>query len=99
MSIYPNYNVHHVPTFSFKAKEIDNAQNNSNPIQQPNVNFKGTEALAAYNYSLVNKNEIFNLPIIKPLDIQTNPSEIKGEKIYGNFKTVCPMAHLLQGTL
>lgn len=56
-------------------------QNNS---ISPMVSFKGTEALAAYNYALVNKNELFNLPVIKPLDIPTKIEDIKGEKIYNS---------------
>jgi len=56
----------------------------TNLIVQPNVSFKGTEALAAYNYSLVHKDELFNLPVIKPLDIPTNPNEIQGEKVYNS---------------
>lgn len=82
MSIYPNYNVHHVPTFSFKAKEIDNAQNNSNPIQQSNVNFKGTEALAAYNYNLVNKNNDFNIPNLPLIPVPNNIEDVIGEKVF-----------------
>ena len=82
MSIYPNYNVHHVPTFGFKAKEIDNAQNNSNPIQQSNVNFKGTEALAAYNYNLVNKNNDFNIPSLPLIPVPNNIEDVIGEKVF-----------------
>ena len=68
---------------------LKNNNNLTNPIQQNNsisskVSFKGTEALAAYNYSLVNKNEIFNLPIIKPLNIPTKIEDIQGEKIYNS---------------
>ena len=36
------------------------------------------------------------LPVAPPVSYIKG---IKGEKIYGNFKAVCPMAHLLQGTL
>ena len=60
--------------------QSDSIQNNT--LQ--NVSFRGTETLAAYNYSLVNKNELFNLPIIKPLDIPTKIEDIKGEKIYNS---------------
>ena len=84
MSIYSNYNRYNISTSSFKAKEVNNIEKNSNPIQQTNVNFKGTEALAAYNYSLINKDELFNLPVIKPLDIPTDPEKISGEKIYNS---------------
>ena len=67
---------------------LKNSNNSTNPVQRnsisPTVSFKGTDALAAYNYSLVNKNELFNLPIIKPLDIPTKIEDIKGEKIYNS---------------
>ncbi len=67
---------------------LKNDNNITNPIQNnrisPSVSFKGTEALAAYNYSIVNKNELFNLPIIKPLNIPTKVEDIKGEKIYNS---------------
>ena len=57
--------------------QSDSIQNNT--LQ--NVSFRGTETLAAYNYSLVNKNELFNLPIIKPLDIPTKIEDIdRGER-------------------
>lgn len=84
MSIYSNCNRYNISTSSFKAKEVNNIEKTSNPIQQTNVNFKGTEALAAYNYSLVNKDELFNLPVVKPLDIPTDPEKISGEKIYNS---------------
>ena len=62
-SIYPNYNTYQIQAPSFKAKSVNNFGSVSNPIQQSNVNFKGTEALATYNYHLVNKNNDFNIPI------------------------------------
>ena len=85
MSINSIHDVNYLQAPTFKAKGVgDNSSDVTNPIQTPSVSFKGTEALAAYNYSLVNKDEIFNLPIIKPLDIPTNPKEIKGKKIYNS---------------
>jgi len=60
------------------------AKQSTNPISQTSVNFKGTEALAAYNYSLVNKDDVFNLPVIKPLEIETDINKIDGEKIYNS---------------
>jgi len=80
------------PIYINKNLSLSYLKNNNNlttnPIQNkslsPSVSFKGTEALAAYNYSLVNKDEIFNLPIIKPLNIPTKIEDIKGEKIYNS---------------
>lgn len=83
-SIYSNYTLNQIRDLNTKTKVTNNNINSSNPIEHTNVNFKGTEALAAYNYSLVNKDELFNLPIIKPLDIPTDPDNISGEKIYNS---------------
>lgn len=83
-SIYSNYTLNQVRDLNTKTKVTNNNINSSSPIEHTNVNFKGTEALAAYNYSLVNKDELFNLPIIKPLDIPTDPDNISGEKIYNS---------------
>ena len=82
LSLNPIYNVKPLQ-FSGIKKQTGSASA-TNPIPTTNVSFKGTEALAAYNYSLVNKDEVFNLPVIKPLDIPTNPNEIQGEKIYNS---------------
>ena len=81
-SINPIYN-----NSFYVLSNIKKSEKVSNPVQSivaPNVSFKGTEALAAYNYALVNKNELFNLPVVKPLDIPTKIEDIKGEKIYNS---------------
>jgi hypothetical protein len=83
-SISSNYTLNQVRDLNTKTKVTNNNVNISSPIEHTNVNFKGTEALAAYNYALVNKDNLFNLPIIKPLDIPTNPDNISGEKIYNS---------------
>ena len=81
-SIYPNYNTYQIQTPSFKAKNVNNFENVSNPNQQSNVNFKGTEALAAYNYNLVNKNNDFNIPILPLIPVPNNIEDIVGEKVF-----------------
>ena len=56
-SINSTYNVNYLSGINFKAKNSV-SQSVSNPLTpQPNVSFRGTEALAAYNYNLVNKSE------------------------------------------
>ena len=49
--------------------------------EKNNTSLKGTEALASYNLSIINKAE--KLDSIKPVDLVFNPEEeIEGEKIY-----------------
>ena len=62
--INPSYSVKYLNGISFKANSQE-IQPVSNPLsQQSKVSFRGTEALAAYNYSLVHKDEIFNYFIV-----------------------------------
>ena len=57
-SINPIYNINYTQSQAFKAKvENKNEPPATNPITTPNLAFKGTEALRAYNYNLVNKSE------------------------------------------
>ena len=77
--IYANNNLY--LGYSRSSNNLTNPVHNNIP---QSVSFKGTEALAAYNYSLANKDELFNLPIIKPLNIPTKVEDIKGEKIYNS---------------
>lgn len=54
-SINPSYNINYLSGINFRAKAQE-TQSASTPISPPpNVSFNGTEALAAYNYNLVNK--------------------------------------------
>ena len=84
-SINPTYNVNYLSGIKPKTKSSV-TQSVSNPLPpQPNVSFRGTEALAAYNYNLVNKNKDFDkIPTLKPLEIPKNVEEIEGEKIYNS---------------
>ena len=88
MEGYMNNSINPIYNNSFYVlSNTKKSEKASNPVQSvisPKVSFKGTEALAAYNYALVNKNELFNLPVIKPLDIPTKIEDIKGEKIYNS---------------
>ena len=57
-SINPIYNINYAQAPTFKAKiEGGTTAPVSNPIASNNISFRGTEALAAYNYNLVNKSE------------------------------------------
>ena len=56
-SINPIYNVNYAQAPMFKAKEESATAPITKPIPQPSLAFKGTEALRAYNYNLVNKSE------------------------------------------
>ena len=58
MSINSIQNVNYLQAPAFKAKGVNesNSAITTNPISAQNVSFNGTEALAAYNYNLVNTN-------------------------------------------
>lgn len=84
-SINPIYNINYAQAPAFKAKsENKNEPPATNPIATPNLAFKGTEALRAYNYNLVNKNNDFDIPELKPICTLENMNKIKGEKIYNS---------------
>ena len=59
----------------------------SSVVPVPKVSFKGTEALAAYNYNLVNKSN-FNIPELKPICPLENMDKIKGKRIYNSDGTL-----------
>ena len=61
--------------------KIDEPATVSNPSPQ-NVSFRGTEALAAYNYNLVNKNNDFDIPTISPIEIPEDITKIGGTPVY-----------------
>ena len=81
-SIYSNYTLNQVRDLNTKTKVTNNNVNSSSPIEHTNVNFKGTEALAAYNYNLVNKNNDFNIPILPLIPVPNNIEDVVGEKVY-----------------
>ena len=79
--INPIYNINYNLPISVKQQNAPI----TTPIESvPNVNFKGTDALAAYNYNLVNKNHDFDLPTLKPITIPNNLTEIGGEPVYNS---------------
>ena len=80
-SINPIYNINYAQAPLFKAKEESVPAPITNPISQPNLAFKGTEALAAYNYAKINQDKAFDIPELKLFDIPENINDIKGEKI------------------
>ncbi len=83
MSINPINNANNVYLKSLNNKKLK--ENQEPQEQSENVSFCGTSALASYNKALVNKNdELFNLPVLKPLDICMDIDKIKGEKIYNS---------------
>ena len=82
-SINPIYNVNYAQAPNFRAKETNSAPV-TNPVAQPNVSFKGAEALAAYNYNLVNKNKDFDVTLVKPIKVPDDINKVKGERIYNS---------------
>lgn len=82
-SINPISNVNYVSLKNLNNKKLRETQE---PQTSPeNVSFCGTSALASYNKAFIDKNdELFNLPVLKPLDICMDIDKIKGEKIYNS---------------
>ena len=78
-SINPIYHANITKAQISKLK-TDEPATVSNPSPQ-NVSFRGTEALAAYNYARINQDKVFDIPIIKPFNIPTNIDDIKGVRI------------------
>lgn len=77
--INPIYNINYNLPISVKQQNAPV----TTPIDTvPNVSFKGTDALAAYNYNLVNKKHDFDIPTLKPIEIFDNLAEIGGESVY-----------------
>ena len=89
MSINQLNSVNLIQAPTLKAKEQNKPDTTTTPIETKNVSFRGTEALAAYNHSLVNKNDIFNIPVLKPLNVETDINKIEGEKIYNSKRFRC----------
>lgn len=84
-SINSNYSINYLNGISFRAKPQETSPV-SNPFPpKPNVSFRGAEALAAYNYNLINRNKDFDsIPTIEPIEIPDNFEDIDGEKVYNS---------------
>lgn len=83
-SINPIYNINYAQAPLFKAKDDGVTAPITNPIPAPNIAFRGTEALRAYNYNLVNKENNLDLKLVEPLKIANNIEDVKGERIYNS---------------
>ena len=84
-SIISSYSINYLNGVSSRTKPQETPPVSKPLPPQPNVSFRGKDALAAYNYNLINKNKDFdNIPTIKPLEIPKNLEEINGEKIYNS---------------
>lgn len=81
ISINPIYSINYAQTPTFKAKDVNIIMSVTSPTFSNNVSFKGTEALAAYNYIKINQNKIFDIPVFKQFDIPKDINQIKGERI------------------
>lgn len=84
-SINPIYNRYCVqaPQCNFKGTSVSTFVDIPNSEFQSNLAFKGTEALRAYNYNLVNKNN-FNIPKLEPICKISDMDKINGKKIYSS---------------
>ena len=78
-NINPIYSINasYLPAFKQKQQII----NVTNPIDK-NVQMNGLDALAGYNFNLVNKNNDFNIPTLGIVEIPENIAIVDGEKIY-----------------
>ena len=66
----------------FKQKEADNNVVSS-PINS-NISLNGTDALANYNFALVNKNKDFDITFVKPIFVPNDINQVKGERIFNS---------------
>lgn len=83
-SINPIFYVNHVQAPNFKAA-AKNTATITNPIEQTaSVTLNGTDALAAYNYNLVNRNNDFNIPVIEPIERPDDITKVGGTPIYNS---------------
>lgn len=80
-SINPIYNINYAQAPTFKAKGVTETAPVTNPIPSSNLSFKGTEALAAYNYAKINQNKAFDIPVLERFEIPKDINKIKGERI------------------
>lgn len=83
-SINPIYNMHYVQTPTFNANGGNEPVFVSNSIIHSNVSLRGTEALASYNYNLVNRNNDFNIPTLPMISVPNNIADVAGEKVYSS---------------
>lgn len=81
-NINPIYSINNFYLPTFKQK-VENNSVVTNQISS-NVSMKGVDALASYNFNLVNKNNDFNIPILEMIDVPENVENIDGEKIYNS---------------
>ena len=72
-------NNYYLPAFKQKQQTI----NVANPIDK-NVQMNGLDALAGYNFNLVNKNNDFDIPTLSMVEIPENIANVDGEKIYNS---------------
>lgn len=79
-NINPIYSTNNLYLPAFKQKEVNNGIA-TNPINS-NISMRGMDALASYNFALINKNKDFDIPTIKMIPIPNDISKIDGEKIY-----------------
>lgn len=88
VSINPIYNIN----YSLPIAAARQKSSITSPAEtMPKVSFKGTEALAAYNYNLVNKNNDFDIPTMEPIEFPDDLMKNGGNPIYdskGNLVVV-----------
>ncbi len=83
-SINPIYRTNYLQAQTFKANKTEASMPITNSVTDPNLTFRGTEALRAYNYNLINKNNDFDIPTIEAIQIPEDITKIEGNPIYNS---------------
>lgn len=98
-SINPIYNINYAQNPTFKAESAINQDViNTNYASDPNLAFKGTEALKAYNYNIVNNHSPEYLKgcetVLSERDLDKDGNTSVEEALYNdNFKITNPDFH------
>ena len=81
------FEVSSVNNVVYPAKIIHRTQGPKSPAVTPmhqNVDCNGLDALAAYNFNFINRNNGFNIPTVKPINIPEDLAAFKGKHIYNS---------------
>ena len=81
-NINPIYSINSCYLPAFKQKQT-NIGVTTNPIES-NVSMNGMDALANYNFNVINKNNDFDISLAEPIQVQNDINQIKGERIFNS---------------
>lgn len=75
-----NQNTQIPQNLAFKSKQEYSPV--TSPIENPNLS--GADALASYNSAFIKNQNKFDIPLVKPLQIPSDPNAIEGESVYNS---------------